>query len=147
MNKHEFFLNELVEMTNDRIDRELVEHYTWMSECAKFRDAIDLGEIINKDIIHSEVTAINLFPDYNDFDTQEAVLSEKYSTKALHRKHRASRRMTKTKHRKNSRWIQYFEGTAKECKTNNHRAVRREYDIPTGKSNFSHKVSSYLYYY
>ena len=147
MNKYEFFLNELVEMTNDRIDHELVEHYTWMSECAKFRDAADCGMVINKDVIHTEVTVINIFSDCDEFDTQAAIRSANHSTKARHRKHREARRISKVKCRKHSHWRHYYDGTAKKCKTNNHKAVRREYDIPVGKSNFSHKVGSYLYFY
>lgn len=147
MNKYEFYHNELVEMTIDRTDKMLVEHYTWMSECAKFRDAVDFGEVINKDVIHPEVAVINLFSDFEDFDISTAVLVEEHSMKARHRKHRKSCRMAKVNRRKNSRWVYYFDGTAKECKVKNHRAVRHEYDIPMGKSNFSHKIGTCEYFW
>ena len=146
MNKYEFFHNELTDMVNDRTDLELVAHYTWMSECAKFRDAVDYGEIMDKDavVLPIEVNC-SLFLDCDEFDLRLAVNFAEYGTKAQHRKHRKSRRMAKVNRRKNSRWVVYLDGTAKECKVKNHRAVRREYDIPVGKSNFAHKVNSYGY--
>lgn len=147
MNKHEFFLNELTEMVNDRNDMELVTHYIWISECAKFRDAVDFGEIIDKDAETYPIIKQSMPVDFDDFDTNDAIKIEKYSTKALCRKHRKSRRMAKVNHRKNSRWIAYLDGTAKECKTKNHRAVRREYDMPIGKGNFYRKVGCYEYFW
>ena len=148
MNKYEFFINELVEMTNDRIEDALVEHYAWMSECAKFRDAVDYGRIIDKDSEAYPVAVKHtIIVDLDDFDISIAVREAEYSTKSLHRKHRKSCRMAKVNRRKNSHWVYYYDGTAKECKRKNHKAVRREYDIPMGKGNFSHKIGTYEYFW
>lgn len=173
MNKYEFYHNELVEMTIDRNDKMLVEHYAWMSECAKFRDAIDYMDVVIdkdfsfemsrdktiplevwKEVIHERNPKLRaeLVDELKDsiedaFDISTAVLSEEYSIKARHRKHRKSRRDAKVSRRKNSRWVYYLDGTAKECKTKNHRAVRHEYDIPMGKSNFSHKIGNREYFW
>lgn len=147
MNKYEFFHNELTEMVNDRTDLELAAHYTWMSECAKFRDAVDYGVIMDKDFVNPVTVECSLFLDCDEFDIRLAVLVADRGVKALHRKHRKSRRDAKVNRRKNSHWVYYYDGTAKECKKKNHKAVRREYDIPMGKSNFSHKIGSYEYFY
>lgn len=147
MNKYKFFSNELTEMVNDHTDIELVVHLTWMSECAKFRDAVDYGEVIDKDVVDDEPITVKLWLDCDEFDTRLAFVVAEHSTEAIHRKHRKSRRMAKVNRRKNSRWVYYLDGTAKECKTKNHKAVRREYDIPMGKSNFSHKIGSHEYFW
>lgn len=80
-------------------------------------------------------------------DLDRLLHEAKHGSKAICRRHRAANRKEKVKKRQNSRWQYYIEGTAKECKSHNHKAVRREYDLPSGKSNFSHKVGSYLYFW
>ena len=144
MNKYEFFINELTDMVNDRADLELVAHYAWMSECAKFRDAVDYGYIIDKDSETYPVEirmTINI--DIDDFDISVATRAEEYSIEALHRKHRKSRRKAKVRRKNND----FVAGIGKGFKGYHHCAVRREYDIPMGKSNFSHKVDSYPFSY
>lgn len=80
-----------------------------------------------------------------------ATKANSHSEKAKHRRHRAGCRKEKEKAKRamcgDSHWNRYFDGTAKECKKANHRAVRREYDIPNCKGNCSHKVGSYIYPY
>ena len=154
MNKYEFFNNELAEMLSDNREARLIlgyeeqiEHWTWMSECAKFRDAVDYGFIEDKDVVENGFITINLFPDWDEFDPRMYTMIAEYSTKAVHRKHRKSRRMAKVNRRKNSHWVAYLDGTSKECKTKNHRAVRREYDFPIGKSNHHKKIASREYFY
>lgn len=142
MNKHAFFLNEMVEMINDHIDLELVEHYTWMSECAKFRDAVNYMTVIDKDATDDDAVVVHLFLDCDDFDTSLAVIMEEHSTKALCRKHRKSKRMAKVR-----RKSPFTSGVGKGFKTNSNRSIRHEYDIPIGKSNYSHKVNSYAWHY
>jgi hypothetical protein len=147
MNKHEFFNNEMAELARLRRDDELVARYTWLCECSAFRDAVDCMIAIDKDATDEEHTVVHLFLDCDEFDARMAVIIAERGTESLHRKHRKSRRMAKVSRRKDSRWVYYLDGTAKECKRKNHKAVRREYDIPVGKSNFSHKVGCYEYFW
>lgn len=142
MNKYEFFHNELVEMTNDHADKVMVDHYTWMSECAKFRDAVEYGYIEDKDT-DAYPMAIQMTIDLDDFDISISVISADRGSEALHRKHRQSRRKAKVRRKNND----FVAGIGKGFKGHHHCAVRREYDIPTGKSNFSHKVGSYGWHY
>lgn len=151
MNKYKFFAAEITAMLDDNAEKDWVAHAIQMSEIAIFLDAIDCGEVTDKDfepIAASPKDYFHNFPaEFDDFDPLCWSIAAEYSTKALHRKHRKSCRMAKDKRRKNSHWMYYYDGTAKECKTKNHKAVRREYDIPIGKSNFYHKVSSYEYFW
>lgn len=143
MNKYEFFHNELVEMTKDHADKAMVDHYTWMSECAKFRDAVDYGEIVDKDFIDPVTVECSLFLDCDEFDVRLSIIVADRGVEAMHRKHRKSRRMAKVRHKNND----FVAGVGKGFKGHHHCAVRREYDIPTGKSNFTHKVGSYGWHY
>lgn len=65
--------------------------------------------------------------------------------KEKYRRHRNAMLEEKSKKRTNSRWQYYFDGTAKECKRKNHKAVRKS-DMPKGKGNHSHKIASYEYF-
>lgn len=151
MNKYEFFTNELAEMLSNNRDarlilsyKEQIEHLTWMSECAKFRDAVDFGYIEDKDAEPYPVAVqLSINFDLDDFDISAVVVAEEYSIEALHRKHRKSRRKTKVRRKNNS----FVAGVSKGFKGNHHCSVRREYDIPVGKSNFTHKVGSYAWHY
>jgi hypothetical protein len=142
MNKYEFFHNELAEMVSDNDERKLIEHYTWMSECAKFLDAVDYMTVIDKDAIDEESTVVHLFLDCDEFDARLAVIIAEHGIEALHRKHRKSRRKAKVR-----RKSPFIAGVGKGFKGNSNRSVRHEYDIPIGKSNYIHKVNSHAWHY
>lgn len=65
--------------------------------------------------------------------------------KEKHIRHRKASRIEKCKKRSDSHWEYYSNGTAKDCKKKNHRAVRKS-DMPKGKGNHSHKIASYEYF-
>lgn len=65
--------------------------------------------------------------------------------KEKYRRHRNASRIEKCKKRTNSRWQYYFDGTAKECKRKNHKAVRHS-DVPNGKGNYTHRIASHYYF-
>lgn len=147
MNKNQYINIEMAEIEYDRQELELHRYFSELNDRREFGEAVWCGVIHDKDAMNEEPIINHLFSDFDDFDTRMAFMSEEHSIKARHRKHRESRRMTKVNRRKNTHWVHYFDGTAKECKAKNHRAVRHEWDIPTGKSNFSHKIASCAYFY
>ena len=147
MNKYQYIAIEMEEIEYERQELELHRYFSELDDRREFGEAVWLGVIHDKDAESDEVISISVQLDFDDFDIKTAIIREEHSIKAQHRKHRNSRRKTKVNRRKNSRWVHYYDGTAKECKAKNHKAVRREWDIPTGKSNFSHKVASFEYFW
>ena len=143
MNKNQYITIEMAEIEYDRQELELHRYFSELNDRREFGEAVWCGVIHDKDAMDEEPAINNLFHDFEDFDTSTAVLSEEYSTKARHRKHRKSRRMTKVSRHKN----QLAAGIGKGFKGNHHRSVRHEYDIPVGKSNFTNKVNSYAWHY
>lgn len=129
MNKKLFFESA---MLDDNFETEKI-----VSDADYFWDYVSYCAIELKEI--DEVTEINIFINPG------TALSEK----ERHRRHRKSLRKEKAKRKmeKNSHWAMYMPGTATQCKRKNHKATRREYDIPMGKGNFTHKLASFEYFY
>lgn len=155
MNKYEFFANELYEMARIRHDEQLalnyeeycceaMLHHLWLLDDRQFFEAVHFGDIFDKDAeTYPVAIQMTIDLDVDDFDTSIYAKVTEYSTKALHRKHRKSRRKSKVRRKNND----FVAGIGKGFKGYHHCAVRREYDIPVGKSNFTHKVDSYPFHY
>lgn len=136
--------SELAEMEREMESKCIIERYT--NSYLAFVEEMDNALMFDFALFDYKVSE----EEHDKVFECEVVFASNKHGKALtekekHIRHRKASRIEKCKKRSDSHWGYYSNGTAKDCKKKNHRAVRHS-DVPKGKGNHSHKIASFEYF-